>query len=246
MYTQCQWFLQGLPGTFLAEIFYRHDTNLEDDDGINFKDLLKKALILIKCRKRLADFIEEEESDWKFTNHRKNQPTAQVNHHSIPPIIFPPISSSPDIVEPITYITQGLTPNNQAIQGSIQVSVARVQISGGKEVKVDELILDADNCILVSDPIKNLYEDLGALFIKLKPEDEVVYICASAPCISLILKSISGCGDLARRCRSPSPAVFAIPVAELLQTGGPASQRQEAPPICATRSRSERVGQIGN
>lgn len=56
-FTQCQWFLQGLPKTTLTEMFYRHDIDLEDDDGIDFDDLLKKVLVLIDCRKRLADFI---------------------------------------------------------------------------------------------------------------------------------------------------------------------------------------------
>lgn len=93
-YTQCQWFLQGRSETVLAKIFYRYDLDLEDDDGIDFDDLLEKSLVLIGCRKRLADFIKEKKSDWRLTNHPEDQPTtAEVNHHFIPPVVLPPLLS---------------------------------------------------------------------------------------------------------------------------------------------------------
>ena len=75
-------------GDDITEIFYRHDIDLEDDDGVDFDDLLEKALVFIGCRKRLAYFIEEKKSTWTFMNPRKDQPTAQVNHHNMPPILF--------------------------------------------------------------------------------------------------------------------------------------------------------------
>ncbi len=46
----------------------------------------------------------------------------------------------------------------------------------------------------------------------------------------------------ARRRRGQLAAVFAFPVAELLQTGGPASQRQEAPLPMRQGQRSRQVG----
>ena len=123
LYTQCQWFLQGLPETLLTEIFYRYDIDLEDDNGIDFDDLLEKSLVLIGCRKRLADFTKEKESDWRFTSHPKDQPTAEVNHHSVPPVVLPPTSTVPDTVEPFTYKMPELTPTIRGIQGSVQVPV---------------------------------------------------------------------------------------------------------------------------
>lgn len=44
------------------------------DDSIDFEDVLEQELVLIRCRKWLADFIKEEKSDWKFTSHPKDQP----------------------------------------------------------------------------------------------------------------------------------------------------------------------------
>lgn len=44
-YTQCQWFLQGLPETILMGMCYRYDIDVEDDDGVDFDDLLEKALV---------------------------------------------------------------------------------------------------------------------------------------------------------------------------------------------------------
>lgn len=61
LYIQCQWFWQGLPETILMEMFCRHEIDLEDDDGNDFKDLLEKALLLIWFRKRLADFVKEKD-----------------------------------------------------------------------------------------------------------------------------------------------------------------------------------------
>ena len=63
--------------------------------------------MLIRCKKRLADFIEEKGSTWIFRNSQKDQPTTHVNHHSMRPVILPP--TTPDIVRPFTSITQDLT-----------------------------------------------------------------------------------------------------------------------------------------
>lgn len=47
-------------------------------------------------------------------------------------------------------------------------------------------------------------------------------------------------------CRDQRIAAFAIPLVELMQTGGPAPQRQEAPPIYATGSKRDRVRKTKN
>ena len=59
-YTQCQWFLQGLPETLLMRFFYWYDMDLEDDNGLDFENLLEKVLVLAKCRNRLAAFIRDQ------------------------------------------------------------------------------------------------------------------------------------------------------------------------------------------
>ncbi len=41
------------------EIFYRYDIDLEDDDSLDFDDVLEKALVLVKRSKYLADFIQD-------------------------------------------------------------------------------------------------------------------------------------------------------------------------------------------
>ena len=110
-YTQCQWFLQGLPETVLTEIFYRYDIDLEDD--INFDDLLEKTLVFIRRRKWLADFIKENESDWRFTSHPKDQSTAEVNHHSKPPVVLLPACTAAYTVESFTLSAQDLAPPTQ-------------------------------------------------------------------------------------------------------------------------------------
>ena len=62
-YIQCQWFLQGHSERLVMEIFYWYDIDLEDDNRLDFEDLLEKALVLAKRRKYLADFIRDKKTD---------------------------------------------------------------------------------------------------------------------------------------------------------------------------------------
>ncbi|MCJ1347938.1 hypothetical protein MMC31_006168, partial [Peltigera leucophlebia] len=109
LYTQCQWFLQGLPGKVVMEIFYR------DDNGLDFGDLLEKALVLVKRRKFLAEFIQDKDTDL-------------VNKYTeLPQEKFP---TTPNIVEPFTYPAHDLTPPTrfQTAQGAIQEDIPVVRI----------------------------------------------------------------------------------------------------------------------
>ena len=63
-YTQCQWFLQGLPERTLMEIFYQYDDiDLEDDNDLDFEDLLKKALVIVRRRKSLANLPQDRKTE---------------------------------------------------------------------------------------------------------------------------------------------------------------------------------------
>ena len=160
LYTQCQWFLQGLPERVAMEIFYRYDIDLEDDDGLDFGDLLEKALVLVRRRKYLADFIREKETDLvnKYTDSQEKVPTG------------------PNIVEPFTNPTPPT--RFQTVQGPIQedIPVVQIHVLRVEEVKAGEVSLGADDCILISDPAEDFYEDLGALFTDFKPGDEKVVL----------------------------------------------------------------------
>lgn len=72
--------------------------------------ILEKAFVLIRRRKRLADFIGEEERRWAFTNPQKDRPTAQVKSHSIPPVVLPPTPTTLNIVWPFISKTRELNP----------------------------------------------------------------------------------------------------------------------------------------
>ena len=58
-YTQCQWFLQGLPERVVMEIFYRYDIDLDDDDDLDFGDLLEKALVLANIQDKDTDLVNK-------------------------------------------------------------------------------------------------------------------------------------------------------------------------------------------
>lgn len=88
------------------EIFYRYDIDLEDDDGLDFGDLLEKALVLVKRRKYLVDFIRDKETDLanKYIDSQEKVPT------------------TPNIGEPFTTPTPPT--RFQTVQGPIQEDIS--------------------------------------------------------------------------------------------------------------------------
>lgn len=131
--------------------------------------------MLIRCRKRLADFIEEKGSTWMFTNPRKDQSTAQLNHHSIPPVVLPPTPTTPNIFWPFISITQELTSTVRAVQG--RVPVARVDTVQAEKNETFELVPNDNDCGLSPKPLENIFEDLIALFTECgSVEEETVQV----------------------------------------------------------------------
>lgn len=162
LYTQCQWFLQGLPERIVMEIFYRYDIDLEDDDSLDFEDLLKKALVIVRRGKFLADLLQDRETDlaYKYAEPQEKIP------------------ATPNDVEPLIYPAQNLTPPTRFhnTQGAVQedTPVVRIHALQTKEFKAGEVRSGANDCILISDPAEYFYEDLAPLFVDLKPRDEEV------------------------------------------------------------------------
>lgn len=130
---------------------------------MDFGDILDNALVFVKRRKCLADFIEDKDTDL-------------VNKYAKPQEKVSP----PNKVEPFTYpaLAQDLTSPSQfyTLQGTVQdIPAVRIHTSQtiGK-VKAAEVRSGANDCKLISDPAKYFYEDLGTLFTDLKPRDEEV------------------------------------------------------------------------
>ena len=155
-YTQCQWFLQGLPEKVVIEIFCRHDIDLEDDDGLDFEDLLEKALAIVRRKKILANSIQDKETDLvsKYTDSQEKVPT------------------TPNIVEPFTNSTPPT--RFQTVQGAVQEDIAVVRIHSLqiKEFEASEMSSSDNASILVSDPTEDFYENMEAMFVELVDEDE--------------------------------------------------------------------------
>ena len=143
-------------------IFYRYDIDLEDNDGLGFRDLLEKVLVSVKRRKFLADFVQDKETD-------------RVNKYAKPQEKVPTTRNS---VEPFTYPAQDLTSPTQfyTMQGTAQedTPVVRIHASRIGEINAGEVSSGADDCMLISDSAKDFYKDLGTLFTDLKPGDEKV------------------------------------------------------------------------
>lgn len=88
----------------LTEIFYCYNINFENDNNINFDNLLKKTLMFIRRIKCLANFIKENKSDWRFSNYLKDQLTAKVNHHSKPLVVLLPAYTTANTIEFFTLL----------------------------------------------------------------------------------------------------------------------------------------------
>ncbi len=127
LYTQCQWFLQGLPERIVMEIFYQYDIDLEDDDSLDFEDVLEKALVLVKRRKFLADFIQDKMTDL-------------VNKYAEPQVkVFYP----PNVIGSFADPAQDcVLPNpSQTMQGPIRevIPVVRIHTLRAEGVKASEV-----------------------------------------------------------------------------------------------------------
>ena len=79
------------------EIFYWYDIDLENDNSLDFDDVLEKALVLVKCSKYHEDFIRDKKNDRinKHTDFEEKRPNA------------------PNTIEYFTYLAQDLTPPTQ-------------------------------------------------------------------------------------------------------------------------------------
>ncbi len=129
---------------------------MEDNDSLDFDDVLEKARVLVKRSKCLADFIQDRENDLidKYTGLEEKRPNA---------LIYP----AQDLILPTQVHTM-----QKPVQEDIPV--VRVLASQIVEVKAGEVRSGVNDCILISDPAKNFYEDLGTLFTNLKPGIEKI------------------------------------------------------------------------
>ena len=100
-FTQSWWFLQGLPSTIQIEIFYRYELDSDDDQHMDFADLLKKALGLLRAKKKLVDLVcTNKKSDYienlveKYET--KTQISSAVNYSTLLPesAVQPPVAIS--------------------------------------------------------------------------------------------------------------------------------------------------------
>lgn len=57
----------------MIKIFHQYDIDLDDDNKLNFGDLLKNMLVFVKHLKFLADFIQNKETNQvnKYTDPQK-------------------------------------------------------------------------------------------------------------------------------------------------------------------------------
>ena len=110
-FTQSRWFIQGLASTVQSELFYRYELDPDEDEDMDFKDLLKKALALVGSKKRMIDLIRTDKKNDRITDlvdkyEKKSKITSTLNTTApLPESAFqPPIA-------PVTVATPGLTVN---------------------------------------------------------------------------------------------------------------------------------------
>ena len=140
----------------MIEIFCWHDIDLEDENGLDFEDLLEKALAIVRHKKILADFIQDKETDLvsKYTDSQKKVPTTS------------------NIVEP--FKNPNPPSRFQTVQGAVQedIPVVRIYLSQIEEFEANEVSSSNNASILVSDPTEDFYENMEAMFAEPVDKDE--------------------------------------------------------------------------
>ena len=62
-FIQSRWFLQGLPPSIRAELFYASDLDPDDDLELDFQELLQKTTKMIKLKKKLGGMVRSDEKN---------------------------------------------------------------------------------------------------------------------------------------------------------------------------------------
>lgn len=70
------------------EIFCRHDIDLEDEVSLDFEELLKKAIVIVRRKKFLVDLLQDKETDliYKQVEPQEKIPATPNN---VEPLIYP-------------------------------------------------------------------------------------------------------------------------------------------------------------
>lgn len=135
--------------------------DLEDDNGLDFGNLLEKSLVLIKRRKFLADFMQDKETDLadKCTE---------------------PVSTAPNIVQSFKYTAQDLTPTIRLRTNQGGVPSGRIGTMQVRQTEITKPILDHSDCTSSPDSTKDILEDQSAFFLVCWPSDEVLQVHVSS------------------------------------------------------------------
>lgn len=60
IFIQSWWFIQGLSSHLQTEIFFRYQLDSDDNVNMDFDDLLKKPMRLLRVKKKLASLAQVE------------------------------------------------------------------------------------------------------------------------------------------------------------------------------------------
>ncbi len=139
------------------EIFYWYNIDLENNDDLDFGDLLEKVLVLVKRKNFLADFIRDKETDliYKYTEPQK-------------------VPITPNIVK---FLLNPSSPTKiQAVQRAVQENLSIVQVLALLiiEVKAGKVRSNAHDCMLIFNLVDYFYKDLETLFTNFKLKDKEV------------------------------------------------------------------------
>lgn len=71
----------GAPRKIVIEIFYHYNINLEDNNSLDFEDLLKKTLVIVRYGKFLANLVHDGETEltYKYIEPQKKIPVIPNN-----------------------------------------------------------------------------------------------------------------------------------------------------------------------
>ena len=113
-FTQCSWFVQGLPEKLCSELFMRYDIDLEGDEPLMLDTLVQYTITLATSSQRLRDLVRGDKEQDKISalvddygraasKQKASPPSSSLTQAPIAPPVIDPRAIMNSAIEEITH-----------------------------------------------------------------------------------------------------------------------------------------------
>lgn len=161
-FIQSRWFLQGLPPSIRAELFYASNLDPDDNLELDFQELLQKTVKIVKLNKKLRGMVRSDEK-----NSQVSDLVTRCDEEALissPPSISAPLPNStfrpPVAASGANSVTK---PDNKSVKQlakmiqSLALSVRTIQTHLGQaQAGVSQSSLPNPSYQLANNPVRRL------------------------------------------------------------------------------------------